>query len=184
MLIPWGSRAVRILLIVLSEETAVEGDLPSLGSFATAYYVFRDASIDLILASRLGGYLFLNNSGMDTPEDFNAARRFQADRSARDELADTICFDDVHAEDFDGAMCLGPPASDTKFQLPDRVVCLISSLLAVGKPVAVMPANLASPTGSGLLITGEYANSPLHTANALIGALAMERKGSDRADAS
>ena len=168
---------MRILLIVLSEETAVEGDLPSLGSFATAYYVFRDASIDLILASRLGGYLFLNNSGMDNPEDINAARRFQADRSARDELTDTICFDDVHAEDFDGAMCLGPPASDTKSQLPDRALCLIASLLALGKPVAVIPSALASSTGPGLLITGEHADSPLYAANTLIGALAVEHKG-------
>lgn len=134
---------MRVLLMLISEEVAVDGELLSLGSFAAVYYVFRDASIELILASRLGGYLFLNNSEVATPNDVNATRRFQADMSVRDELRDTICFEDVHPEDFDGAMCLGPTAGHDALRLPDRALFLISSLLKLGKPVAVVPANFA-----------------------------------------
>jgi hypothetical protein len=162
---------VRILLILLSEEATVDGGLLTLGGFASAYYVFRDASIDLILASRSGGYLFLNNSGIGTPEEIAAARRFQADTPARDELRDTICLDDVHVEDLDGAMCLGPTAGGTASLLSDRAIFLISNLLTLGKPVAATPANIASAVGSGPLIAGDPADSPLHVANALVGAL-------------
>ena len=162
---------MRVLLILLSEEAADDGGLLALGSFAAAYYAFRDASIDLVLSSRLGGYLFLNNSDTGTPEDIGAVRRLQADTSARDELRDTICIDDVHAEDFDGAMCLGPVAGDIAPRLPDRVCVLVSSLLTLGKPVAVVPADLAPSIGSGPLIVGTDADSPLHVANVLRGAL-------------
>jgi hypothetical protein len=184
---------VRVLLILLSEEAAVDGGLLPLGSFAAAYYVFRDASIDLILASRLGGYLFLDNSDKGCPEELMAARRLHADRPARDEVTDTICFDDVHVEDFDGAMCLGPPACDTAFQPPERALCLISELLTLGKPLAVMPRHLApsidapstdaSSIGGGLSATVCRADSPVQAANTLIRALkaAIQRNGSEDA---
>jgi hypothetical protein len=189
---------VRVLLILLSEEAAVDGGLLPLGSFAAAYYVFRDASIDLILASRLGGYLFLDNSDKGCPEELMAARRLHADRPARDEVTDTICFDDVHVEDFDGAMCLGPPACDTAFQPPERALCLISELLTLGKPLAVMPRHLAPSiddpsiddpstdapsTDGGPSTTVCRADSPVQAANTLIRALkaAIQRNGSEDA---
>jgi hypothetical protein len=148
-----------------------------LASFASAYYVFRDASIDLVLATRMGGYLFLDHSATNAPAVEVSIRRFQSDRSARDDLADTICFDDAHAEDFDAAMCIGATGDDTAPRLPDRVLFLMSSLLAFGKPVAVIPQILAPGTGNGLLITGDSSNAPLLAANALIGALKVGTAG-------
>jgi hypothetical protein len=159
---------VRILLMVLSEGASPEGDLVLAGSFATAYYAFRDASIELVLASPSGGYLYLDNSSTSSPDDLAAARRFQADRLARDELADTICLDDVHAEDFDGAMCLGPATSDTPAQLPDRASYLISGFVALGRPVVAIPAIRVSFKGSDLLIASDHLNLPSLAAKALI----------------
>jgi hypothetical protein len=170
---------MRVLLVILSEDSAIEGHLLPLASFASAYYVFRDASIDLVLASRMGGYLFLDHSAPNASAVEASIRRFQSDRAARDDLADTICFDDAHAEDFDAAMCIGTPGDDTAPGLPDRVLFLMSSLLAFGKPVAVIPQILAPRTGNGLLITGDSANAPLLAANALIGALKVVTAGEE-----
>jgi hypothetical protein len=167
---------VRVLLIVVSEDHADEGCLLPLACLASAYYALQDASIEVVLASRTGGYLFLDQSSAAAPDDVGALQRFQADRSAREDLADTIRFDDVDAEDFDGAMCLGPPADDPAQPLPtqplpEHVCLLVSSLLAFGKPVVVIPEYFAPAAGNGLLITGNRPDSPRHAAAALIGVL-------------
>lgn len=167
---------MRVLLIVVSEDNADEGGSPPLGSFASAYYALQDASIEVVLASQTGGYLFLDQSSTAAPDDVGALQRFQADRSAREDLADTIRFEDVDAEDFDGAICLGPPEGGADPQLPapklpGRVCLLVASLLDFGKPVVVIPECLAPATGNGLMITGNRPDSPRHAANALIGVL-------------
>jgi hypothetical protein len=162
---------MRVLLVVLSREADdSRGSLP-FASFADAYYVFRDASVDLVLASRVGGYVFLDRSDADAPDVPASVLRFLADRSARDDVADTICCDDAHHEDFDGAMCIAASDGNAPTALPEHVRLLLSNLLSLGKPVVVIPEALAPRAGNGLLITGNTAAAPLLAANALVGAL-------------
>jgi hypothetical protein len=135
--------------------------------------VLRDAPAELVLASQSGGYVFLDAT--DTQESVYAAhavQRFKADRSAREDLADTLCFAEIDAGDFDGAMCIGQASYGSSPGLHDSCSGLISTLLASGKPVVVIPEGLAPASASnGLLIAGNRARSPIIAAHALIGAL-------------
>jgi hypothetical protein len=163
---------MRLLLIVLSGETSVEIGGLSLASFVGAYYTLRDAPADVVIASQRGGYPFLDTAAGEGTEAAAALQRYRTDRSAREDVADTLCLDDIHAPDFDGAMCLGQADGQVPSGLPNSCGLLISSLLASGKAVVIVPERLAPASASnGLLITGNRSRSPILGAHALIGAL-------------
>ncbi len=172
---------MRVLLIILSEEDAHDGKALPLGIFAGIYYAFRDSSVELVLASRQGGYLFLDLQADSASGDDGVSQRFRDDRAARDEISDTVCYDLVHAEDFDAAMCLAPLEDDVARPLPERAQLLVNSLLLLGKPVAVFPETLAPASGNGLLITGGNARVSVDAANALLGIIRSARPRNDTA---
>jgi hypothetical protein len=173
---------MRVLLIVLSDDTSVGARGVPLDSFACAYYVLRDAPADVVLASESGGYLFLDVATTEGVNGADALRRFRVDRFAREDLADTLCFDDIDVRDFDGGMCIGPTRDASSSTLSVSRTELILGLLSSGKPVVIVPEQLAPTTaGSGLLITGNLARSPIIAAHALIGALRQPFSVSDSA---
>jgi putative intracellular protease/amidase len=72
-----------------------------LDEFAAPYLVFRDAGVDVTLASPKGGQPPLDPKS-DLPENQTPAmKRFKQDRSAQKALSQTIKLADVKAEDFD-----------------------------------------------------------------------------------
>ena len=72
-----------------------------LEEFAAPYFVFRDARVDLTLASPKGGQPPLDPVS-DLPENQTPAMtRFKQDETAQKALAHTALLEDVKAEDFD-----------------------------------------------------------------------------------
>src|ERR1700758_3539700 len=72
-----------------------------LEEFAAPYFVFRDAGVDLTLASPKGGQPPLDPKS-DLPENQTPAMtRFKKDEAAQKALANTRRLADVKAEDFD-----------------------------------------------------------------------------------
>src|SRR6184192_2741976 len=72
-----------------------------LEEFAAPYFVFRDAGVELTLASPKGGQPPIDPKS-DLPESQTPAmERFKNDRSAQRALAQTVRLSDVDAEDFD-----------------------------------------------------------------------------------
>ena len=72
-----------------------------LEEFAAPYFVFRDAGVDLTLASPKGGQPPLDPKS-DLPENQTPAMtRFKKDAAAQKALAKTVRLADVKAEDFD-----------------------------------------------------------------------------------
>jgi hypothetical protein len=177
---------LRILMMLMPAQDgfAAEGeDIPRLRRFIEPFYVFRDAGIEVVIASPEGGFPAVDfpQDGQGNPE---AVRRFSSDRAAREALTDTIRLDQAFAEDFDAAFCIGHPGAI--WRDPNSAGALIAALLKSSKPVAVIPSNFdLTPrgVGSGLLIVGDLATTPVLVALALLGALgdtstAKERESS------
>ena len=101
-------------------------------------------------------------------------QRFRQDRIAIDGFSDTVGLDQVYADDFDAAFCVGLPGSIWRPEQKHSAGALISRLLDAGKPVAVLPSGIdLTPKGAseGLLIIGDGSKSPIPAAEALMGAI-------------
>ena len=167
---------MRILMILIPENKALAAQghpAVRLERAVGPYYVFRDEDVEVVLASPEGGSPLMESSGDDNAST-DAMQRFRQDRMAIDEFSDTISLDQVHADDFDAAFCIGVPGPIWRPEHESTAGALIGRLLDVAKPVAVMPSGLdlaPKGAGDGLLIVGDGAKSPIPVAQALMGAL-------------
>src|SRR5205085_6575981 len=72
-----------------------------LEEFAAPYFVFRDAGVELTLASPKGGQPPIDPKS-DLPENqTDAMTRFKKDKTAQEALANTVKLSSVKSEDFD-----------------------------------------------------------------------------------
>jgi len=109
-----------------------------LEEFAAPYFVFRDAGVDLTLASPKGGQPPVDPKS-DLPENQTPAMsRFKQDKAAQEALAHTVKLADVRAEDYDTIFYVGGhgPMWDL-VDNPDSIA-LIESFYNSGKPVAAV----------------------------------------------
>src|SRR3954454_24158005 len=78
-----------------------------LEEFAAPYFVFRDAGVDLTLASPLGGQPPIDPKS-DLPESQTPAMaRFKEDAAAQKTLSETRKLSEMTAEDFDTVFYVG-----------------------------------------------------------------------------
>ena len=109
-----------------------------LEEFAAPYFVFRDAGVELTLASPKGGQPPIDPKS-DLPENQTPAMtRFKQDREAQKQLSLTVRLSDVKSEDFDSIFYVGGhgPMWDL-VDNPDSIA-LIESFYNSGKPVAAV----------------------------------------------
>jgi len=109
-----------------------------LEEFAAPYFVFRDAGVELTLASPKGGQPPIDPKS-DLPENQTPAMaRFKQDRQAQKQLAQTVKLSDVKSEDFDSIFYVG--GHGPMWDLVDNPVsiALIESFYNSGKPVAAV----------------------------------------------
>lgn len=92
-----------------------------LEEFAAPYFVFKDAGVDLTLASPKGGQPPLDPKS-DLPENQTpAVTRFKKDETAQKALANTRRLADMKAEDFDTVFYPGGPnCRSPRFRTPPR----------------------------------------------------------------
>lgn len=106
--------------------------------FATPYYAFIDAGVNVSLASPAGGQPPIDPKseleGSQTP----ATKRFDEDNEAKDLLAHTLKLADVKASDYDAVFY--PGGHGPLWDLTENTVSisLIESFLAAKKPVAAV----------------------------------------------
>jgi putative intracellular protease/amidase len=155
------------LLLFPDQDGGFELDIRRL---VAVYYFFKDLGIDLVLASPSGGSPV--SSVIATNETDAQLRRFHTDATARDELSDTICFDQIVVEDFKAAYCLGVSASIWQGRDAEMT---IASFLSAGLPVAINPGMkidlVPHGAGAGLLIVADDHAPSLPAAYALVGAI-------------
>ncbi len=125
---------MRILIILSS-------DAESSAGLIEAYYLFRDAGMDVVVSAIGGG----SASPPAATISSEVSQRFKSDRDARDVMNDLVDLGSVCADDFDAAIWFG---AGTEL----RAGALVKRLLAAAKPVAVIaPANAPAPAAQALL---------------------------------
>jgi putative intracellular protease/amidase len=78
-----------------------------LEEFAAPYFVFRDAGVELTLASPKGGQPPIDPKS-DLPEEQTPAMtRFKQDKEAQEHFSKTVKLSDMKSEDFDTVFYVG-----------------------------------------------------------------------------
>ena len=109
-----------------------------LEEFAAPYFVFRDAGVELTLASPKGGQPPVDPKS-DLPENQTPAMaRFKQDQAAQQVLAQTVRLADVRAKDFDTVFYVGGHGPMWDLAESTDSIALIESFYDSGKPVALV----------------------------------------------
>lgn len=109
-----------------------------LEEFAAPYYAFKDAGVNITLASPQGGQPPIDPTSDAEQSQTEDTKRFKADAEAQKELANTSTLAQVKAEDFDGLFFPGGhgPLWDLAESQDSRA--LIESFNQQEKPVAAV----------------------------------------------
>lgn len=109
-----------------------------LEEFAAPYFVFRDAGVNLTLASPKGGQPPVDPKS-DLPENQTPAMtRFKQDEIAQKALAHTVRLSDVRAEDFDSVLYVGGHGPMWDLAESQTSISLLESFYNSGKPIALV----------------------------------------------
>ena len=162
---------MKILMILTSHDQLGETGNKTgfwLEEFASPYYVFKDASADITLASPDGGQPPLDPKSDEPDFQTDATRRFKEDQDAQAALANTVKLADVSAENYDAVFYPGGHGPLWDLAEDRSSIALIESMYAAGKPVAAVchaPAvfkhtktSEGSPLVEGKSVTG-FSNS-------------------------
>jgi len=109
-----------------------------LEEFASPYYVFKGAGVELTLASPKGGQPPIDPKS-DVPENQTPSQvRFKKDAAAQADLARTIPLADVKASDYDTVFYVGGHGPMWDLAESPVSIALIESFYNSGKPVALV----------------------------------------------
>jgi putative intracellular protease/amidase len=126
-----------------------------LEEFAAPYFVFKDAGVDVTLASPKGGQPPIDPKS-DLPENQTPAMaRFKKDATAQKALASTVKLADVKAEDYDTVFYPGGHGPMWDLAESPVSVALLEAFYNSGKPIALV---CHAP---GVLRHVKYKGSPL-----------------------
>ena len=109
-----------------------------LEEFAAPYFVFRDAGVQLTLASPKGGQPPIDPKS-DKPENQTPAQvRFKKDEAAQKAFANTVRLAEVKAEDFDTVFYPGGHGPMWDLAEDPVSIALLESFYNSGKPIALV----------------------------------------------
>jgi putative intracellular protease/amidase/catechol 2,3-dioxygenase-like lactoylglutathione lyase family enzyme len=109
-----------------------------LEEFAAPYFVFRDAGVELTLASPKGGQPPIDPKS-DLPENqTDAMTRFKKDKTAQEALANTVKLSNVKSEDFDTVFYPGGHGPMWDLAEDPVSIALLESFYNSGKPIALV----------------------------------------------
>ena len=132
---------MKILMVLTSHNQLGNTGRPTgfwLEEFAAPYFVFRDAGIELTLASPKGGQPPLDPKS-DLPENQTPAMaRFKKDAPAQKALANTVQLADVKAEDFDTVFYPGGHGPMWDLAESPTSIALLEAFYNSGKPIALV----------------------------------------------
>jgi putative intracellular protease/amidase len=109
-----------------------------LEEFAAPYFVFRDAGVELTLASPKGGQPPLDPKSDLAASQTPAMTRFKKDEKAQKELAQTVKLADVKAADFDTVFYVGGHGPMWDLAESPVSIALLEAFYNSGKPVALV----------------------------------------------
>jgi putative intracellular protease/amidase len=109
-----------------------------LEELAAPYYVFKDAGVDLVLASPKGGQPPLDPKSNEPSFQTDQTRRFEADADAKAVLANTVKLGDITQDAFDSVFYPGGHGPMWDLAEDAKSIGLLESMVAAGKPVALV----------------------------------------------
>jgi putative intracellular protease/amidase len=109
-----------------------------LEEFAAPYFVFRDAGVDLTLASPKGGQPPIDPKSDLAEEQTPAMTRFKGDAAAQKQLSETVKLSNMKSEDFDTIFYVGGHGPMWDIVDNPDAIALIESFYNSGKPVAAV----------------------------------------------
>jgi putative intracellular protease/amidase len=119
-----------------------------LEEFAGPYYVFKDAGVEITLASPQGGQPPLDPKSDEPDFQTDATRRFKTDAAAQARLASTHKLNTMSGRDFDAVFYPGGHGPLWDLAEDASSIALIENMLTAGKPIATVchaPAVLRHP---------------------------------------
>jgi len=109
-----------------------------LEELAAPYYVFKDAGVEVTLASPKGGRPPLDPKSNEPAFRTDLTLRFEKDTAAQSQLDKTLRLDSVRQEDFDTLFYPGGHGPMWDLAEDKHSIKLIESFLAAGKNIAVV----------------------------------------------
>lgn len=109
-----------------------------LEEFANPYYQLKDAGVEVVLASPLGGKPPLDPKSNEPDFQTDDTHRFDDDKAAQAELAKTNKLADMKVEDFDAVFYPGGHGPLWDLHNDKDSIALIEGFIAAGKPVATV----------------------------------------------
>ena len=109
-----------------------------LEELAAPYYVFKDAGVEVTLASPKGGRPPLDPKSNESAFRTDLTLRFEKDAAAQTQLNNTVRLDNVRQEDFDTLFYPGGHGPMWDLAEDKHSIKLIESFLAAGKTFAVV----------------------------------------------
>jgi putative intracellular protease/amidase len=109
-----------------------------LEELAAPYYTFKDAGLDVTLASPAGGQPPLDPKSNEPSFQTDLTRRFELDAAATAQLAATVRLDSVNQADYDTVFYPGGHGPLWDLAEDKHSIALIEAFIAAGKPVALV----------------------------------------------
>ena len=141
--------------------------------FLESYYFLIEAGAELVVASPDGGYPLMKSLRHDRREQGLFMVRFMRDETARETLSDTVRLDQIVAEDFDGAFCIGATNPSQGSDIYETTIRMSRAFLGAGKPLVFIPGGIGAGMDprEGLLVIGEGTSAPSQAVRALFGVI-------------
>ena len=154
---------MKILMVLTSHDRLGDTDKKTgfwLEEFAAPYYIFKDANVDIVLASPNGGQPPLDPKSDEPDFQTEATRRFRDDVDTQAILANTLKLSGIESNNFDAVFYPGGHGPLWDLAEDRDSIALVESMYASGKPVAAVchaPGvlrNAKAPDGN-LLVNGK-----------------------------
>jgi putative intracellular protease/amidase len=132
---------VKILMVLTSHDTLGSTGRKTgfwLEELAAPYYVFKEAGVEVVLASPKGGHPPLDPKSNETMFQTEQTRRFEEDAEATAQLANTVRLDSVSQVDFDSVFYPGGHGPLWDLAEDKNSIALIESFIGAGKSIALV----------------------------------------------
>jgi putative intracellular protease/amidase len=132
---------MKILMVLTSHDTLGNTGRKTgfwLEELAAPYYVFKDAGVELVLASPKGGQPPLDPKSNEPGFQTELTHRFEADAAAKAQLAATVRLDSVKQEDYDTVFYPGGHGPMWDLAEDPNSIKLLESFVGAGKHVALV----------------------------------------------
>ena len=132
---------MKVLMVITSHDQLGDTGRKTgfwLEELAAPYYVFKDAGVEITLASPKGGRPPLDPKSNEPDFRTNLTVRFENDAAAEAQLDKTVRLDSVRQEDFDTVFYPGGHGPMWDLAEDQNSIKLIESFIAAGKTIGIV----------------------------------------------